>query len=222
MCSNPSHQTSSNPSQEERYMSLYHIYILPLTPLLSCHSSFLSTQAQQQFGLKPALPDFYNILLERPRHDPGGYGLLYVDASQRANVGSSCSHSCNSNCTSAVVARNGKLCIALTTNRHIAFGEELSMDYGAITTSDVEWRAAICLCGMSSCRGSFLHYATQDDLQQVLNQNWWVKSPPHHTHSLNHHKPFPALCHTLSLSLSHTPSHTPYHPTPSHTPSRSS
>jgi hypothetical protein len=24
---------------------------------------------------------------------------------------------------------------------------------------------------MSSCRGSFLHYATQDDLQQVLNQN---------------------------------------------------
>ena len=25
--------------------------------------------------------------------------------------------------------------------------------------------------GMSSCRGSFLHYATQDDLQQVMNQN---------------------------------------------------
>jgi hypothetical protein len=37
--------------------------------------------------------------------------------------------------------------------------------------SDVEWRAAICLCGKSSCRGSFLHYATQDDLQQVLNLN---------------------------------------------------
>jgi hypothetical protein len=45
------------------------------------------------------------------------------------------------------------------------------MDYYSITTSDVEWRAAICLCGMTSCRGSFLHYATQDDLQQVLNQN---------------------------------------------------
>ena len=49
------------------------------------------------------------------RQDPGGYGLLYVDASQKANLGSSCSHSCNSNCTSAVVARNGKLVIVLTT-----------------------------------------------------------------------------------------------------------
>lgn len=46
------------------------------------------------------------------------------------------------------------------------------MDYFSITTSDVEWRAAICLCGMTTCRGSFLHYATQDDLQQVLNQNF--------------------------------------------------
>ena len=41
------------------------------------------------------------------------------------------------------------------------------MDYSALTTSDIEWRAAICLCGSSLCRGSFLHYATQDDLQQV-------------------------------------------------------
>jgi hypothetical protein len=117
------------------------------------------------------LPDFYNILLERPRQDPDGYGLLYVDASQKANVGSSCSHSCNSNCTSSVVARDGKLVIVLTTNRYIYPGEELTMDYYSITNSDIEWRAAICLCGMSSCRGSFLHYATQDDLQQVLNQN---------------------------------------------------
>lgn len=45
------------------------------------------------------------------------------------------------------------------------------MDYYSITTSDVEWRAAVCLCGSTLCRGSFLHYATQDDLQQVLNQN---------------------------------------------------
>ena len=51
------------------------------------------------------------------------------------------------------------------------FGEELTMDYYSITTSDVEWRAAICLCGSAACRGSFLHYATQDDLQQVLNQS---------------------------------------------------
>ena len=45
------------------------------------------------------------------------------------------------------------------------------MDYSAMTTSDVEWRAAVCLCGSPFCRGSFLHFATQDDLQQVLNLN---------------------------------------------------
>ena len=56
-------------------------------------------------------------------------------------------------------------------SRHIMQGEELTMDYYSITTSDVEWRAAICLCGQNACRGSFLHYATQDDLQQVLNSN---------------------------------------------------
>jgi hypothetical protein len=122
----------------------------------------LSQQAQQLFELKPVLPDFYNILLERPRHDPRGYGLLYVDASMKANMGSSCSHSCNANCSSAVgeslfvvvvfvcfrrywihfsnchlrplqffyaVARNGKLVIVLTTNRHVHLGEELTMDY---------------------------------------------------------------------------------------------
>jgi hypothetical protein len=55
--------------------------------------------------------------------------------------------------------------------RHIAFGEELTMDYYSITTSAVEWKAAICLCGSTACRGSFLHYATQHDLQQVLTLN---------------------------------------------------
>ena len=88
-------------------------------PYRWCERLDVVEQAQQTFGLKPTLPDFYNILLERPRQDPGGYGLLYVDASQKANLGSSCSHSCNSNCTSAVVARNGKLVIVLTTVRSI-------------------------------------------------------------------------------------------------------
>eukprot|EP01038_Epipyxis_sp_PR26KG_P004388 gene4388-6204_t len=140
-------------------------------PYRWCERLDVVEQAQKFYELKPTLPDFYNILLERPRQDPAGYGLLFVDASQRANLGSSCSHSCESNCTSSVVSRNGKLVIVLTTNRHIHCGEELTMDYYSITTSDVEWRAAICLCGMPACRGSFLHYATQDDLQQILNQN---------------------------------------------------
>ena len=51
--------------------------------------------------------------------------------------------------------------------RPVQYGEELTMDYNSITTSDVEWRASVCLCGTSSCRGTFLTFATQADLQQV-------------------------------------------------------
>lgn len=36
-------------------------------------------EAKLKHGLKPELPDFYNIILERPREDARGYGLLYVD-----------------------------------------------------------------------------------------------------------------------------------------------
>lgn len=86
-----------------------------------CERMDVIEQAQKKFELKPVLPDFYNILLERPRQDPDGYGLLYVDASMKANIGSSCSHSCAANCTSAVVARNGKLAIAMTTVRLLLF-----------------------------------------------------------------------------------------------------
>ena len=66
-----------------------------------------------------------------------------------------------------MLTRDGKLTIALTTNRFISYGEELTMDYYSVTSSEVEWRAAVCLCGTAKCRGHFLHYATQDDLQQV-------------------------------------------------------
>jgi hypothetical protein len=42
------------------------------------------------------------------------------------------------------------------------------MDYYSVTSSAEECRAAICLCGSSLCRGTFLHYSTREDLQQVL------------------------------------------------------
>eukprot|EP01041_Mallomonas_annulata_P010270 gene10270-21427_t len=138
-------------------------------PYRWCEKLDVIEQAQRAFKLKPTLPDFYNILLERPRNDPSGYGMIFVDASQKANMGSSCSHSCDPNCTSSVVARDGKLLIVLTTNRYVSFGEELCMDYCSITTSEIEWNEAICLCGMTTCRGSFLRYTTQDNLQQVFN-----------------------------------------------------
>lgn len=41
-----------------------------------CERLDVIEQAQKRFELKPTLPDFYNILLERPRQDPNGYGKL--------------------------------------------------------------------------------------------------------------------------------------------------
>lgn len=29
------------------------------------------------------LPDFYNILLERPKNDPDGYDVLFIDAAAK-------------------------------------------------------------------------------------------------------------------------------------------
>lgn len=139
-------------------------------PYRWCEKLDVLRKTQNMYGLKPALPDFYNILLEKHRSNSDGYGMLFVDASQFANMGSSCSHSCDANCTSSVVVRNGKHVIALTSNRAIRYGEELTMDYCSVTSSEDEWRTAICLCGMKNCRGSFLHFSTRNDLQQVLNR----------------------------------------------------
>ena len=33
------------------------------------------------------LPDFYNIVLERPRDDPKGYDVLFIDAAQKLSSG---------------------------------------------------------------------------------------------------------------------------------------
>ena len=34
------------------------------------------------------LPDFYNIQLERPRDDPGGYDCVFIDAAAKARESS--------------------------------------------------------------------------------------------------------------------------------------
>lgn len=128
------------------------------------------TQKRKQ--LKPNLPDFYNMALERPFLDRRGYGLLFVDASRKAGHGSSLSHSCAPTCEVRVASVNGELCLAMTTLRKIEMGEELTFDYNAVTESLVEYRSAVCLCGYTKCRGSFLHFATADCYQQVLNRNY--------------------------------------------------
>jgi hypothetical protein len=126
---------------------------------------------QSRKALKPALPDFYNMALERPQIDPRGYGLLFVDASRKAGHGSSLSHSCAPTCEVRVTAVNGELTLAMTTLRELEMGEELTFDYNAVTESLNEYRSAVCLCGYGKCRGSFLHFATADCYQLVLNRN---------------------------------------------------
>lgn len=44
------------------------------------------------------LPDFYNITLERPKDDPDGYDVMFVDAAFMGSFASRMSHSCSPNC----------------------------------------------------------------------------------------------------------------------------
>ncbi|EKU21256.1 set domain protein, partial [Nannochloropsis gaditana CCMP526] len=90
-------------------------------------------------NLKPALPDFYNILLERPRGDANGYGP--------PGAGADLVHG-----HQQVVGQAGKLTIAVCSDREIAYGEELTMDYCSFTHSEEEYLAAVCLCGSHICR----------------------------------------------------------------------
>ncbi|CAJ1896278.1 unnamed protein product [Cylindrotheca closterium] len=126
---------------------------------------------QERKGLKPVLPDFFNMALERPMKDPRGYGLLFCDASRKSGYGSMLSHSCQPSCEVRVAAVNGELTLAMTTLREMSIGDELTFDYNAVTESLNEYRSAVCLCGHGRCRGSFLHFATADCYQQVLNRN---------------------------------------------------
>ena len=115
---------------------------------------------------------FHNIALERPQQDPLGYALLWVDAGGRnASFASSLSHDCDGNvATSVRVDDQGNLGVALHTTRPIKAGEELTFDYAACTSSEREWREAICLCGAPSCRGSFVELVAADELQQCLKR----------------------------------------------------
>jgi hypothetical protein len=126
---------------------------------------------QERKGLKPVLPDFFNMALERPMIDPRGYGLLFCDASRKSGYGSMLSHSCVPSCEVRVAAVNGELTLAMTTLREMTIGDELTFDYNAVTESLNEYQSAVCLCGHGRCRGSFLHFATADCYQQVLNRN---------------------------------------------------
>ena len=60
-----------------------------------------------------------------------------------------------------------RLTIAVFTLRHIRAGEELTFDYSSVTESEKEFKAAVCLCGTTACRGSFLYFAGSKAFMQV-------------------------------------------------------
>eukprot|EP00210_Caulerpa_lentillifera_P005634 g5387.t1 len=114
------------------------------------------------------LPDFYNIQIERPRDDAKGYGLIFVEAANRGNFASRLCHSCQPNCRMLSLSAEGRITNAIFTLRHVAPGEELTWDYSCVTESEKEYRAAICLCGTVSCRGSFLHFAHSSVFHDIM------------------------------------------------------
>ena len=60
-----------------------------------------------------------------------------------------------------------RLTIAVFTLRPIRDGEELTFDYSSVTESEKEFKAAVCLCGTTACRGSFLYFAGSKAFMQV-------------------------------------------------------
>ena len=134
----------------------------------------------RELELEHSLPEFYNIVLERPLSSAGGYDALYIEPIFKGNFGSRLSHSCQPNCATTTVTIDGKLGIVLcawravltrrVALRDIKYGEELTFDYSCVSESKEEIKKATCLCGSLHCRGSFMYYAGGDSFMQVMNK----------------------------------------------------
>lgn len=62
---------------------------------------------------------------------------------------------------------DGRLTIAVYTLRTVQEGEELTFDYASVTENEREFKAAICLCSTTACRGSFLYFSGSRAFMQV-------------------------------------------------------
>lgn len=122
--------------------------------LLGAKGASAARKAATRMG---ASSEYYNIVLERPKTDPRGYDVMYVDAVQKGNFVSRLSHSCNPNCRSVTVIVGGRLTVGVWTTRDVAVGEELTVDFAGETDIEREGNAAVCLCGSAPCRGTFLY-----------------------------------------------------------------
>lgn len=107
-------------------------------------------------------------MLDRHRDDPDGFDVLFVDPIIKGSFVSRLSHSCAPNCSTVVMIANQQYTIGMYAIKDIEFGEELTFDYNSVTESEEEWRSAVCLCGTSFCRGSFLGYSSFKNHELVL------------------------------------------------------
>jgi hypothetical protein len=80
-----------------------------------------------------ASDEFFNISLERPHGDSGGYDVLFVNAASKGNFSARLSHSCDPNCRTVPMAAGGRLTIGVWTTREVAPGEELTLDFACET-----------------------------------------------------------------------------------------
>ncbi|ETO04525.1 huntingtin interacting protein [Reticulomyxa filosa] len=115
--------------------------------------------------------EFFNITLERHCNDPEGYDVVFIDSSKKGNFASRISHICQPNWSMAVHSKYG---IQVYSIRDIKCGEELSFDYNSVTEDEQEWKQAVCLCGMKSCRGYYLAYFGSDSYTDVLYKQYHV------------------------------------------------
>ncbi|ETO07897.1 hypothetical protein RFI_29493 [Reticulomyxa filosa] len=70
------------------------------------------------------------------------------------------------------MAVHGKYGMQVYSIRDIKCGEELSFDYNSVTEDEQEWKQAVCLCGMKSCRGYYLAYSGSDSYTDVLYKQY--------------------------------------------------
>jgi hypothetical protein len=117
-----------------------------------------------------SLFNFYNIMLERHMDDPGGYDVIFVDPILKGSFGSRLSHSCNPNCATVVTVSNQKYFVAMYAIADINYGDELTFDYCSVTESPKENKEAVCLCGTSDCRGSYLSLIKDNSVTEFINE----------------------------------------------------
>jgi len=117
------------------------------------------------------VPEFYNIMLERHRDDPTGYDLVYVDPHRKGNFASRLSHSCTPNCATVVMAVRGTYFIGLYALKRLEYGEELTFDYNSLTEKMEEYKDAVCLCGTTNCRGTYLYFRGSNGFQHIITRD---------------------------------------------------